>query len=81
MNFCRLLAEKINKNERKNNAEIIIEEFGEESKEFRDLLKMDDKFHSSIDIQVSSIYFINYKTKLIALLWLEFKYFVILSPF
>jgi len=68
MNFCRLLAEKINKNERKNNAEIIIEEFGEESKEFRDLLKMDDKFNSSVDIQVSNIYFINYKTKTMALL-------------
>lgn len=59
MHICRLLAEKINKNERKNNAEIINEEFGEESKEFRDLLKMDDKFDSTRDIQASSIYFIN----------------------
>lgn len=53
-----MLAEKINKNERKNNAEIIIEEFGEESNEFRDLLGMDDTFNSSVDVQVSSTYFI-----------------------
>lgn len=50
---ARLLAEKINKNERKNSAEIFIEEFGEESKEFRDLLGMDDTFDSSIDIQAN----------------------------
>lgn len=49
------MAEKINKNERKNNAEIIIEEFGDESKEFRDLLEMDDTFNSSVDVEVSSI--------------------------
>lgn len=53
-----MLAEKINKNERKNNAEIIIEEFGEESNEFRDLLGMDDTFNSSTDVQVSITYFI-----------------------
>lgn len=50
------MAEKINKNERKNNAEIIIEEFGDESKEFRDLLKMNDKFDSAVNVQVSNIY-------------------------
>lgn len=50
-----MLAEKINKNERKNNAEILIEEFGEESKEFRDLLDMNYTFDSSVDIQASSI--------------------------
>lgn len=49
------MAEKINKNERKNSAEIFIEEFGEESKEFRELLEMDDTFDSSVDIQVSNI--------------------------
>lgn len=49
------MAEKINKNERKNNAEIILETFGDESKEFRDLLEMDDTFNSSVDIEVSSI--------------------------
>jgi len=54
------LAEKINKNERKNSAEIFIEEFGEESKEFRDLLEMDDTFDSSVDVQASSICFIKY---------------------
>lgn len=51
----RLLTEKINKNERKNNAEIIVEDFGEESKEFRSLLQMDDLFDSTTDIQVSRI--------------------------
>lgn len=50
-----MLAEKINKNERKNNAEIIIEEFGEESKDFRDLLDMNYSFDSSVDIQASSM--------------------------
>lgn len=50
------MAEKINKNERKNNAEIITEEFGEESKDFRDLLGMDDTFDSCVDIQVSYFY-------------------------
>jgi len=54
------LAEKINKNERKNSAEIFIEEFGEESKEFRDLLEMDDSFDSSVDIQASSNGFMKY---------------------
>jgi len=54
------LAEKINKNERKNSAEIFIEEFGEESKEFRDLLEMDDSFDSSVDIQASSIGFMKH---------------------
>lgn len=54
------MAEKINKNERKNSAEIFIEEFGEESKEFRDLLEMDDSFDSSVDIQASSIGFMKY---------------------
>lgn len=49
----RLLTEKINKNERKNNAEIIVEEFGEESKDFRCLLQMDDLFDSTIDVQAS----------------------------
>lgn len=45
----------MNKNERKNSAEIIIEEFSNESKEFRGLLEMDDTFNSSVDIEVSSI--------------------------
>ncbi|XP_050429442.1 protein flightless-1 [Adelges cooleyi] len=48
---ARLLAEKINKNERKNTAEIILEEYGEESKAFRDLLEMDDDFNSATDVQ------------------------------
>lgn len=52
------MAEKINKNERKNSAEIFIEEFGEESKEFRDLLEMDDTFDSSVDVQASSIFYL-----------------------
>lgn len=51
-----MLAEKINKNERKNNAEIIVEEFGEECNEFRDLLGMDDNFNPS-EFQVSSTCF------------------------
>lgn len=49
------MAEKINKNERKNNAEIIIEEFSEESIEFRNLLKMNDQFDSSVDVQVNGL--------------------------
>jgi len=60
-----LLAEKINKNERKNNAEIIIEEYGEESKEFCDLLGIDDKLNTS-EIQASNISYYNYIFYLIA---------------
>lgn len=52
-----MLAEKINKNERKNNAEIIVEEFGEECNEFRDLLGMDDNFDPS-EFQVSNTCYI-----------------------
>lgn len=53
-----MLAEKINKNERKNNAEILTEEFGEESKEFRDLLNMSNTFDSFVDVQASIISYI-----------------------
>lgn len=59
---ARLLAEKINKNERKNKAEIITEMSGEETEEFRKVLSFDETSSSALQVSFchdpsSSCYF------------------------
>jgi hypothetical protein len=50
--YCRLLSEKINKNERKNKAEIITEMQGDESSEFWRVLGDEDGFPPEDDPEV-----------------------------
>lgn len=51
----RLMAEKINKNERKNKAEILTEIQGDESSEFWDVLNLEDRPYTPI-VRIFLIY-------------------------